>query len=267
MSDSPSAPPPADYRGAAQETAEGNLANIRAQTKSNRYNQYTPYGSQTWNQPDAENKPDTWESTIALDPRAQEALDTQLAASNQIGSMSQAAGDRTKVAFDKPFDSQSVDDVYNRSYANQTSRLDPQWSQNQKMFDAKMSNKGIFEGSEAYGNAARTFGQNKNDAYQQAQNAAIATMPQTYQLATSARNQPLNEWNAIRTGTQIQNPTFGPTPGAGYTPGADQLGAAQGEYGGALNIYNAQVGASNSANAATGTAVSGVAMAAAAYMF
>ncbi len=248
MSDSPSPPPPPDYVGAAQQTAAGNLENIRAQTQANRYNQFTPYGSQTWNQPDSANKPDTWESTINLDPRAQQALDTQMAASNQIGELSHAAGERTADAFSSPLDLSSVGDIYDKSYATQTARLDPQWDQNQKTFDAKLSNQGIMSGSEAYDNASRTFGQQKNDAYTQARQAAISTMPQTYQLATSARNQPLNEWNAIRTGTQIQNPTFGPTQPQGYTPGPDLLGAQQAQYGGALNVYNAGVGQSNSQN-------------------
>jgi hypothetical protein len=252
MSDSPSPPPPPDYVGAAQQTAAGNLENIRAQTQANRYNQYTPYGNLTWNQPDATNKPDTWESTIQLDPRAQEALDVQMGASNQIGQLSQAAGERTAAAFDKPFDASSVDDVYNKSYETQTARLDPQWDQNQKMFDAKLANQGIMQGSEAYDNASRTFGQQKNDAYTQARQAAISTMPQTYQLATSARNQPLNEWNAIRTGTQIQNPTFNAPGNQGYTPGPDIMAATNGAYQGALTGYNSQVGASNSSNAMTG---------------
>lgn len=250
MSDAPAAPPAPDYAAAAKETASGNMDNLRAQTQANRYDQFTPYGSQTWKQTDA-NNPDKWASTINLDPRAQEALDTQLGASNQIGALSQEAGNRTALAFDQPFDASSVGDIANQSYANQTSRLDPQWDTASKSLDSRLSNQGIMSGSEADTNARRTFGQQQNDAYTQARQAAISTMPQTYQLATSLRNQPLNEWNAIRTGTQIQNPTFGATPAAGYTPGADMLGAANGQYGGALNAYNGAVGNANSQNSAT----------------
>ena len=43
-----SAPPPPDYAAAAQQTAQGNLENMRATTRANRANQYTPYGSLTW---------------------------------------------------------------------------------------------------------------------------------------------------------------------------------------------------------------------------
>ncbi len=261
MSDSPSAPPAPDYVGAAKETSTGNLENIRAQTGANRYDQFTPYGSQTWTQLG----PDKWSSNIQLDPRAQQALDSQLAASNQAGSMSQAAGQRTADAFSQPFDYSSVGDIYDKSYATQTARLDPQWDQNQKTFDAKLSNQGIMQGSEAYDNASRTFGQQKNDAYTQARQSAIATMPQTYQLATSSRNQPLNEWNAIRTGTQIQNPQFSGAGQQGYTPGADLFGAAQGQNQSALGIYNSQVGAANSANASTAQVGSAALAAYAAY--
>ena len=37
-----------DYRGAARETAAGNLANLREQTKLNRVNQKTPFGDMLW---------------------------------------------------------------------------------------------------------------------------------------------------------------------------------------------------------------------------
>jgi hypothetical protein len=47
--------------------------------------------------------------------------------------------------------------------------------------------------------------------------------------------------NAIRTGSQVQNPTFGPTPQE-----ANYLGAAQMTGQGNLNAYNSQVGAQNS---------------------
>lgn len=42
------APPPADYVGAARETARGNLEMARAQTEANRVNQTNPYGSLTY---------------------------------------------------------------------------------------------------------------------------------------------------------------------------------------------------------------------------
>ena len=89
----------------------------------------------------------------------------------------------------------------------------------------------------------QNFSQGKNDAYQQANLGAIQTMPQTYQLATSARNQPLNEFNAIRTGAQVQNPQFqGQGPGTNYLGAAGLQGqAGQQQYGTQTAQYNAML--------------------------
>lgn len=46
----PDAPPPPDYRGAAEATAAGDLAAARSQTRANRPDEFTPYGSRTWQQ-------------------------------------------------------------------------------------------------------------------------------------------------------------------------------------------------------------------------
>jgi len=46
----PDAPPPPDYRGAAEATAAGDLEKARLQTLANRPDEFTPYGSRTWQQ-------------------------------------------------------------------------------------------------------------------------------------------------------------------------------------------------------------------------
>jgi len=46
----PNAPPPPDYRGAAEATAAGDLAAARSQTQANRPDEFSPYGSRTWQQ-------------------------------------------------------------------------------------------------------------------------------------------------------------------------------------------------------------------------
>lgn len=71
---------------------------------------------------------------------------------------------------------------------------------------------------------------------EQARNRAI--QEQAY-----LRNLPLNELNALRTGTQVGMPQFPGYAQQATTGGPDMLGAAQ-------NTYNAQLGASNAQNAA-----------------
>lgn len=227
--DSPSAPPAPNYQGAAE-----------AQAASQRTSQYTPYGSQVYTPTGYDPQGNlTWRSDINLTPQSQHALDSQMAVSQGMGDLAQQQLPQVQQQYSHPMDLQSVQDVNNQAYAAQTARLDPQWNARQQQFDAQMANQGIPVGSEAYNNANREFQQSRNDAYQQANLAAIQTMPQTYQLASAEYNQPLNTLNAIRSGVQIQNPTFGSTPSTNYLNAAQ----AQGQYD--VNAFNAMQGGRN----------------------
>ena len=81
-----------------------------------------------------------------------------------LGGMNQAAG------MDPSQAGQAASD---KMYGVLKSRLDPQWQQNQGQFGAKMVNSGLEPGTEAYDNAARSFGNQQNDAYSQASGQAI----------------------------------------------------------------------------------------------
>lgn len=228
--DAPSPPQPPDLKGAAEATAKSQMGS-----------QYTPYGSQVYS-PD-QNSPSGFASNITLAPQAQHALDSQMSLSQNMGDLAQSQLGAVNQQYSKPMDLSSVPQVADQAYKAMTSRLDPQWQHNEQMQKTELTNQGLVPGGEAYDNAMRTFNQGKNDAYQQANLGAISTMPQTYQMANSIYQQPLNQMNAIRTGAQIQNPTFQP-PGAG----TNYLGAAQslGQYN--QGLYGAQVGNINSQN-------------------
>lgn len=245
-----SSPPPApDYTGAATATAAGNAQQSQKAQEANLLNQYTPYGSLNYSQDQnsrfSSGNP-SYSSNINLSPTGQRLLDLNNQSLIGIGDLQ---GGATKTAADtlsKPFDLSSVDKTADASYASQTKRLDPQWAQNSEINDAKLANQGIVPGTKAYDDQMRTFNQSKNDAYSQATQSAIATEPQTYQLAASAYNQPLNTLNAIRTGSQVTNPSFNTaTPQQQTTAGPNYLGAAQstGQYN--QGIYNAGVAQNN----------------------
>ena len=226
MAGKPSAPPAPDYTGAAY-----------AQAASARNNQVTPYGNLTWSQADPKNQASPWTSTINLTPQAQQTLDTQMGLSNQMGNIAQQYAGQVN---SQPMDQTSVQQTADKAYGALTSRLDPQWEQREGMQKTQLANQGLAPGGEAYTKAMRDFGNQRNDAYQQAQLAAIQTMPQTYQLASAQYQQPLNQLNALRTGAQIQNPQFTP-----MGPGANLLGAAQGTGAYEQNQFNQQMGSYN----------------------
>jgi hypothetical protein len=85
----------------------------------------------------------------------------------------------------------------------------------------------------------RDYNSARNDAYGQARLGAIQTMPQTYQLGAAQYEQPLNVFNSLRTGAQIQNPQFSAQPGAPYFNAAQ----AAGNY--AMQNYGIQQGGQN----------------------
>lgn len=206
----PSAPAAPDYKGAAE--AEG---------KSKMSSTYTPFGSSVYSADPT--SPSGYRQDVSLDPNIQKATDAMLP--------------RIAEHYSTPLDVSGVDDVYNKAYGAQTSRLDPYWGQQEKMRETALANQGIGVGSEAYSNAMRDFGQQRNDAYQQAQLAAIGTMPQTYDLAERSYAQPLNVLNALRSGQQ--------TGGSANGPGVDYLKALQGQSAWNQGLYNADMGAYN----------------------
>lgn len=253
---SKSDPPPApDYAGAARATSAGSLQASLANNMMAHPNIYTPLGSQTWNQtgtqtiPGAEGNPavdvPTYSQNINLSPQGQQLYSGQLGLQTGLMGLGQGALDRTAGALNKPFDAGSVGQIADQAYGAQTSRLDPQWAQNEAAQKTQLANQGLAPGGEAYTNAMRTFEQGKNDAYQQARLAAISTMPQTYQLATAARQQPLTELSSIMTGAQPQMPQFQPVQYAMGAMGPNMSGAAgaAGQYAG--NVYNQQVASQN----------------------
>lgn len=253
---SKSDPPPApDYAGAARATSAGSLQAAIANNMMMHPNTYTPLGSQTWNQtgtqtvPGAEGNPavdvPTYSQNINLSPQGQQLYSGQLGLQTGLMGLGQGALDRTAGALNKPFDAGSVGQIADQAYGAQTSRLDPQWAQNEAAQKTQLANQGLAPGGEAYGNAMRVFEQGKNDAYTQARLAAISTMPQTYQLATAARQQPLTELSSIMTGAQPQMPQFQPVQYAGGMTGPNMSGAAgaAGQYAG--NVYNQQVAQQN----------------------
>ena len=278
MGKSTSAPPPPDYKGAAE-----------AQAAAGRVNQYTPYGSMVYSQeapaapppqpqpqpqpqpsgspfsrgglmaqpfgtglstgaglfrnaqsPPASPNTSQWRSDITLPPVGQQLLEAGNQSALGLAELQGQAGQRVSEGLSQPFDYGSVGDVSDASYAAQTARLDPQWNERAEQYRTMLANQGLVPGGEAYDSATRNFEQGRNDAYTQARLAAIQTQPQTYQLAQALRSQPLNELNALRTGSQVQNPQFSAQP-----PGANYLGAAQaqGQYG--MQGYQADVANQN----------------------
>lgn len=243
--DSPSPPPAPDYRGAAQATAAGNREAAIAAQEGSMVNQVTPYGNLNYSQTGTSQAGNpTYTANVDLSPSGQQLLGQHNKLSTGLfTAQDQALGQVNKQG---PMDLSSVNQIADRSYQNQTARLDPQWQQNTDMQETKLRNQGLTPGSEAYDNAMRDFNYGKNDAYTQARMQADNTMPQTYQLSQAAYSQPLNQLNALRTGSQVQNPNFANAPQQQPTTGPNYLSAAQAQGQYDQGLYNMGQASNNS---------------------
>jgi hypothetical protein len=223
------APPPPDYKGAAQQDAQSSQGAINQQTQANRANVNTAFGSQSWNQgPDGQ-----WTMNSNLNPNLQGAagnLSQQFQQANSsplnFGSLGQlGTGDSAR--------DQAITGAYNQA----TSRLNPQWQQQGEQMNAQLANQGLDPNSQAARQAQNQFSQQKNDAYSSAMNNAIGQGTQAQQATfgenLSARQQGENEMMTQRQAplTEMQGlQSFQNTPGyntAGAANGTNMLGAAQ----------------------------------------
>lgn len=258
--DSPSPPPAPDYTGAAQATAQGNKDAAIAAAESNRVNQITPYGNLTYQQTGkSEAGNPLWQATQTLSPAEQAKLD----ANNQLSQsllktaqhglgqvdnlLSNTALDESKLA-QPSIQGQAVQDAI-------MSRLRPELEHQQQGLDTQLANQGIMQGSEAWKNAQTQQANNRNDLMTQAALQGINTGQAARQQGVveqyAAQSRPLDIVNALRTGNQVQNPSFVNVPQQATTAGPDLLGAAQGN-------YNAQMGQYNAAQAGNNNMTSGL---------
>jgi len=260
MGKSASAPPPPDYSGAAQATAQGNLEAARANIAANRVNQVTPYGSLNYNisGQDPYGNP-TWTATQSLAPDQQKLLDIQNQLSIGTGQLGQKGLGYVENMINQPFDtSKLVSTGFNPSQSYQDAymqRLKPQIEQGREALATQLANSGIPVGSEAYNRAMMTQGQKENDLLAAATTAGFGVgntaRQQAFNELAYQRNEPINTLNAVRSGAQVQGPTFVNPALQANTAGADLLGATQ-------MGYNAQLGASNAQNAANNQMTQGL---------
>lgn len=154
-----------DYQGAAQQQADSSASNVNAQTMANRPDVMGPFAQQQWTQgPNGQ-----WTLNAGLSGglgSAAGSLGNQLADATSSGPNPMlfnpvAGGDAAR--------NQAIDSAYGQA----ASRLNPQWQQRSESMEAQLANQGLNPNSQAYRNSMQQFGQQRNDAYGSALNAAI----------------------------------------------------------------------------------------------
>ena len=236
----PSAPAAPDYTGAANATAAGNLAAAQTAAAANRVNQVTPYGNLDYSQngTDAQGNP-TWTATTSLSDVGQKLLDQQNNASLGLGSAINSQLGNVQNTMSQPFNPNLPQVGINAGQNYQDAamqRLQPQIAQGREALNTQLANSGIPVGSEAWKRAQMSQGQKENDLLAanttQGFNTGLAANQQAYNQAMTNYNMPLNTLSSLRTGAQVQNPTFVNAPQQATTAGADLLGTttAAGNY-------------------------------------
>lgn len=249
------APPPPDFAGAASATAAGNLEAAKYATKANRANQYTPYGSLEWQ--DLGN--DKWSQSINLTPQGQALLNQDQKTSQNLANLQDTASGRVAAQQQAGWgDDKLVKPTFNPGETAQDAimrRTQPMLDRSRASAETRLANQGIQQGSEAWRNAQDDIGRQENDAYSQAALQGISTGQQARQQGIQEQQyfntRDLNALNALRTGSQVTNPTFGGYAQQATTAGPDMLGAAGAQ-------YSADIAANNANNASSGALMGGL---------
>lgn len=281
-------PAPPDYRAAAEETAEGNLAAINAQTEANRPNQVTPWGTSSWAQ-DAEGR---WTQNISLTPEQQQALQSQFNIGQSRSGLAEDMFGRVGDELGGPMDwsqfneyqsdigtgDDARQEAIDAMYGQATSRLDSRMEMGQDSLESQLRNQGLNPGDKAYDDQLQMFRESETDAYNQAMfesirhggsegsrvfgmnrdSAAFGNQVRQAQISEEMQRRgfSLNEINALLTGQQINTPNMPGFAQAGAAPGPDYVGAADRGYQADLDSFNAEQSWANSLMSGAGSAAS-----------
>lgn len=258
-----SSPPAApDYTAAANATAAGDAAAQAAARQAARVNQYTPGGSLEWKADT--NSPSGYSTVQSLSPVGQQINDVNQSSALDMANIGRDATNKIGATLSTPFSTDQFGAIPTGDQ-NRTSVMNAMLSrvnaQNASDVDAKRSEliaAGIPMGSKAYETQMAGLGSKLTDARQQAEIAANSQAQQSQQMNLDARRQgisealldrqtPLNEINALRTGSQVSLPQFQQYAASPSSGGANLLGAAQAQGTAAQQQYATQQAQNNAA--------------------
>lgn len=260
---SPSPPPAPDYAGAA--TAQG-IANKEAAIASSRLNNpnvVNPYGTQTWQEgATAEDRPTL---TQTFSPEQQALYEQSMQTKGLLGELGTQGATALKGVIGNQLDLSgapaapgSAEQTRQGAFDAIMSRVNEDTTGQRDQRNSELIAAGIRPGTKAYDDAQNQISRQYNDARQQALLASGQEAQRDFGMDTQRRKDaiaemlmgrqtPLNEINALMSGSQVSNPFA--VPGAAQNSNvapAPLFGAAQAQYGADMNAYNA--GAMGNAN-------------------
>lgn len=263
----PSAPPPFNPATAAAAQTASNQQTALYQQQLNNVNQNTPYGTLNYTStPGVNGAAPTTTATTTLSPAQQSILNNQEGLQQQQQAISKTALNQAGVNQATPFNLgglthqlASASDISNAESAGTQDvirLMQPQMTQNDELFTAQLANQGITQGSQAYNSAMLQHSNANNAAYTQAaltgvqagqalQQEALTNNQQDVSNYTQQYNAPINQYQALQNGVQVNNPSFSAPQNNNVMP-TNSLQAAQQAYQAQLNAYNANTSSNNS---------------------
>lgn len=267
---SKSSPPPPDYVGAANAQGAANVEAARASAKLSNPNWTNPLGSRQV-QYGVNGDPDQVNITDTLTPLGQQRFDQEQRINTQLGQVAEDGIGRVGGMLGSEFDMSQVQgrpDLANTLSRDQMTqsimdRNQPAMDRRRAQIETQLSNQGLFRGSEGRAGAMDDLAREENDFRLGAIQAGGAEQSRMYGLESDARSKdietqaylrslPLNEINALRTGSQVSMPQFQQFQGQNIQA-ADILGATDRQYNAQLSGSNASNAAKGQTNAALGT--------------
>ncbi len=257
----PSPPPAPDYKGAAQEQGAANKDAAVAAANLNNPNVVNPYGSQTWAQGATPTDRPTMTQTFSPEQAALFAKSNQT--KGLLGDLGIQGATALQGVIGKQLDLSGAPATGNYDQTRQSvinammGRADEDYGQQTEQANSDLIAAGIRPGTEAYGNRMQMIERSRNDARNQAEISGGNAAAQAYTVDSQRRQQsiseilaqrqtPLNEINALQSGSQVSNPfaVAGASQNSNIAP-TPVFGAAQAQAGYDQNIYNQQVASSN----------------------
>ena len=259
----PRVPDPYQVAGAQTQVNQQTAAYNNAQSHGNTT---TPLGSQTYtSRIDPVTGATVYDSNVSLTPDQQQLLTLQNQQDLSLGNTATGLLGNINSTYSTPMDYSGLPGLYGSDdllgartqtqdalYGKQTSYLDPQFDARAKALETRLANQGIGLGSEAWKNAQDDFSRDRAFNYDQARTSAIAggssemntlsgiaskNRAQMLSEALTKRNQPLNEFNALRDTTKVNMPSFD-----GASGGANSSTTPANLTGSVYDAYNAQAG-------------------------
>lgn len=225
---------------------------------ASRVNQNTPFGSQAWSY---DPRTGGWTSNISLSPEQQQLLDAQNKQSLALsGAATKLAGGINTTPFSlggvpKMASLNDFGTYKTSAYNDIMSRQRQEFGQQDDELRQRLINQGLSPGSEAWNRAYQPLSQSRVDASTQADLTSNTLGQQWVDAANKAhemgvqdyitsRQEPLQELNALRQGSQVTTPQFSQYQGTNVQPMPIQQGQQlQGNYN--LGQYGTTVAKSN----------------------